>query len=127
MIVRTLKDIEGTKNDTRGEHWSSQRFSLAEDSLGFTMTETTIEAGTGEILWYKNHIEACYCFEGEGEIEDLATGEIHPIKPGTFYALNNHDRYAMRAITQVKLVCVFTPALTGGETHDEDGSYNVAE
>lgn len=125
MIVRTLKGIAGTKNDTRGTDWSSQRFSLAEDKIGFTMTETTVEAGADHILWYKNHIEACYVFEGEGEVELLATGEKFPIKPGTFYALDKHDKYAMRAFSQVKMVCVFTPALTGGETHDEDGSYKA--
>ena len=127
MIVRTLKDIEDTKNDTRGADWSSQRFSLREDGIGFTMTETTVEAGADNILWYKNHIEACYCFEGEGEVEVLETGEKFPINAGTFYALDKHDRHVMRAFTRMKFVCVFTPALTGGEPHDEDGSYNLAE
>ncbi len=123
MIVKTLRDIEGTKNDTRGTGWSSQRFSLAEDGLGFTMTETTVDAGVDHVLWYKHHLEACYCFEGEGEVEDLTTGEKYAIKPGTFYALDKHDRHAFRAFTRMKLACVFTPALTGGETHDADGSY----
>lgn len=124
MIVKTLKDIEGTKNDTRGPGWSSQRFSLAEDGLRFTLTETTVDAGVDHVLWYKNHIEACYCIEGEGEVEVLETGEKFPVTPGTFYALDKHDRHAMRAFTRMKLVCVFTPPLTGGETHDADGSYN---
>jgi L-ectoine synthase len=58
MIVKTVQDIEGTKNDTRGAVWSSQRFILGEDGMGFTMTETTVEAGTDQVLWYKNHLEA---------------------------------------------------------------------
>jgi hypothetical protein len=33
----------------------------------------------------------------------------------------------MRAFTRMKLVCVFAPALTGGETHDADGSYILPE
>jgi len=123
MIVKTLREIEGTRNDTRGAVWSSQRFTLAEDGMGFTMTETTVEAGADQVLWYKHHLEACYCFEGNGEVEDLTTGEKYAINPGTFYALDHHDRHAMRAFTRMKLVCVFTPALTGGETHDADGSY----
>jgi L-ectoine synthase len=127
MIVKTLEDIEGTSADTRGPDWSSQRFFLASDGMGYTLTETTVEAGFDHILWYKNHIEACYCFKGSGEVENLTTGEKHAIKPGTLYALDQHDRHALRAFTKMKLVCVFTPALTGGETHDEDGSYSMAK
>ena len=127
MIVKTLQDLAGGKGDTSGPGWSSQRFSLAEDGLGFTMTETTVEAGVDHVLWYKHHLEACYCIEGEGEVEDLTTGARHAIVPGTFYALDQHDRHAFRAFTKMRLVCVFTPPLTGGETHDADGSYLPAE
>jgi L-ectoine synthase len=39
--------------------------------------------------------------------------------------LDKHDRHELEAITDMRLVCVFTPALLGPETHDEDGSYPV--
>ncbi|MEM7226805.1 MAG: ectoine synthase [Pseudomonadota bacterium] len=126
MIVKTLQDLAGTKGDTRGAGWSSQRFLLAEDGMGFTLTETTITAGTDHVLWYKHHLEACYCIDGEGEVEDLATGALYQILPSTCYALDQHERHRFKAITDMRLVCVFTPALTGGEVHDEDGAYVAA-
>ena len=123
MIVRTLDSLKGTKRDTQGPCWSSQRFLLAEDNMGFTLTETTVEAGSDQVMWYKHHLEACYCLEGEGELEDLASGEVHRITPGTCYALDQHDRHRFRALSTVRMICVFSPALTGGEVHDADGAY----
>ena len=72
---------------------------------------------------YANHLEACYCIEGEGEVEDLTTGERHAIVPGTVYALDAHDRHVMRVKSDLRLVCVFSPALAGGEVHDESGAF----
>ena len=42
--------------------------------MGFTVTQTTIEAGMEIEVRYENHLEACFCVEGELEIEDLETG-----------------------------------------------------
>ena len=44
------------------------------------------------------------------------------IRPGTLYAMNNHDRHRIRVIERMRLVCTFFPALTGEEKHDADGS-----
>jgi L-ectoine synthase len=83
-----------------------------------------VDAGAELTLWYRHHLEACYCTEGGGEIEELATGERHAIGPGTVYALDANDRHVVRAGTDgLRLVCVFNPALSGRETHDADGSY----
>ena len=127
MIVRTLDDILGTQRDVRGDVWASRRFLLAEDGVGFTLTETTVEAGATQTMWYKHHIEANYVIAGEGEVENVATGEVHPLKAGSMYTLDQHDKHILRARTQMRIVCVFTPALTGRETHDEDGSYLPSE
>jgi L-ectoine synthase len=117
MIVKSLNDLIDTDRDVRGPVWASRRFLLAEDGVGFTLTETTTEAGAEQVLWYKHHIEANYVIEGEGEVENLATGEVFALKPGSMYLLDQHDKH------RLKSVCVFTPALTGRETHDEDGAY----
>ena len=61
--------------------------------------------------------------DGEAEVTDLASGERHQLRPGTVYALDQHDRHTVRVRTDLRLVCVFSPALTGGETHDADGSF----
>jgi len=123
MIVRSLEDIIDTPRDVRGGAWASRRFLLAEDGVGFTLTETTVAAGSEQILWYKHHVEANYVIEGEGEVEDLASGEVYPLAPGSMYALDRHERHRLKAFSSLRLVCVFTPALTGRETHDADGAY----
>jgi len=123
MIVTTLNDLLGTRRDIHGPAWESRRFLLAEDGVGFTMTETTTKAGSEQVLWYKHHIEANYVIEGEGEVENIATGEVFPLNPGTMYVLDKNERHRLKSFTSLRLVCVFSPALTGGETHDKDGSY----
>ncbi|MDX1587966.1 MAG: ectoine synthase [Oleiphilaceae bacterium] len=128
MIVRSLKDIIGTDRDVEGPGWKSRRLLLKKDGMGFSFHETIIPAGAELHLWYKNHLEAVYCVAGNGTIEDLATGEVHQIDDGVIYALNNHDRHILRGGTEdMRLVCAFNPPVTGRETHDADGAYNLVE
>ncbi len=122
MIVKTLEDVVGTKGDAHGDKWHSLRLLHKADGMGVTLTDSILEAGFEMVLWQKNHFEACYCLEGEGTVEELDTGTIHVIKPGTLYAMNNHDRHRVKAKTKMRLIATFTPPLTGGEMHDEDGS-----
>ena len=128
MIVRTLEDLEaqGSYREKPGV-WSSARYLLRRDGMGFTLTSTTIAAGASQIMQYKNHVEANLIIEGEGNLTDLATGAVHRLAPGTMYALDRHDRHRIDADTDMRIVCVFSPALVGPETHDEDGSYPAPE
>lgn len=123
MIVRTLDDVVGTDQDVGGEGWRSRRLLLRRDELGFSLHDTTVAAGTELKLQYKHHVEACYCLEGAAELVDLANEERHAIGPGTMYALDAHDRHTLTVQQELRLVCVFNPALMGGETHDADGSF----
>ena len=128
MLVKTIDEVKGGIGDTAlsGGHARTLRFLLREDGVGFTVSDITVEPGSDKVLWYKNHIEANYVIEGEGTVEDLATGAVHELRPGTMYVLDKHDRHRFRSKTQVRMICVFTPALVGGEVHDEDGSYPPA-
>ncbi|GAA4611901.1 ectoine synthase [Saccharopolyspora hordei] len=123
MIVRHLSEIEDTDADIKTENWRSKRIVLAKEKVGFSVHETTLYAGTVNDFWYANHIEAVFVTEGEGEIEDKATGEVHQLKPGSLYLLNNHDKHQVRPRTTMKTVCVFNPPVTGREVHDENGVY----
>jgi L-ectoine synthase len=123
VIVRTLEDVVGSDRDVEGEGWRSRRLLLRRDQLGFSLHDTTVEAGAELNLQYRHHLEACYCLEGEAELVDLASGERHTIAPGTIYALDEHDRHTLTVRQDLRLVCVFNPALTGGEVHDADGSF----
>ena len=123
MIVRSVEDVVGTDRDVRGTSFMSRRLLLAKDGVGFSLNETTVEAGTEQTMWYKNHVEANYLVEGTGTVTDLATGQVHALKPGSTYTLDKHDRHVVKATTRMKFVCVFNPPLTGRELHDADGSY----
>ena len=123
MIIRTLDEISGTDRDVSGEGWRSRRILRRDDGMDHSLHWTEVPAGTEQHLWYKHHLEANLCISGTGEVIDVATGAVHPIAPGTLYALDRHDRHILRAHTDLTLVCVFTPALSGNEKHDADGSY----
>ena len=99
MIVKNLNEIIGTERDVHGETWNSRRLLLAGENMGFSMHDTVIHAGT----------ETTY-----------------PIGPGTLYALNEHDRHCLRATTQLRMVCVFNPPVTGREVHNVNGAYPAA-
>jgi len=122
VIIRKKEDVVGTKGDASGERWHSFRLLHQEDGMHVTLTDSILEAGFEMQLWQKNHLEACYCIEGEGTVEEVDTGTVHDIRPGTLYAMNNHDRHRIKAITQMRILCTFFPALTGHEVHDTDGS-----
>lgn len=124
MIVKKLEDIVGTENETKADNWSSRRFLFAKDKMGFTLTDTVIKAGTKTHIWYQNHLEAVYCIEGDGEVETIKDGKVYPIKAGTMYALDKNDEHYLRGGKEdMRMICVFTPPLTGNETHDKDGVY----
>jgi L-ectoine synthase len=123
VIVRTLDQVVGSDRDVEGEGWRSRRLLLRRDEMGFSLHDTTVAAGTELNLHYRHHLEACYLIDGEAELTDLATGELHELRPGSMYALDQHDRHTLRVRKDLHLVCVFNPALSGAETHDADGSF----
>lgn len=129
MIVRRLEEVIGTGRDVRpaSGNWVSRRLLLRHEAMGFSLHDTTIHAGTETFIWYRNHLEAVYCVAGAGEIEDLETGRRHPIRDGTMYALNGHERHYLRAYEDMRMICVFNPPLSGAEVHDADGVYPLLE
>jgi L-ectoine synthase len=129
MIVIQLDDVIGTAADVDTEGWTSRRLIYKDAGMGYSVNDTIIKPGAELEMQYLNHFETVYCIEGEGEITDLGTGTTYPIRPGTLYALNNHDRHVLRANkgTYMRMVCVFNPPLTGREVHDEHGAYALAE
>ncbi len=128
MKIVRLSDLIGTEREVKGEGWISRRLLLKKDGMGFSFHDTVIPAGAELHLWYKNHLEAVYCVSGNGRIKDLATGEVHEISDGTLYALDKHDRHILYGGSEdMRLVCAFNPPVTGNETHDADGSYEVVD
>jgi len=143
MIVRTLQEAEKTERrveDPNG-NWDSVRLLLKDDNMGFSFHITTIYEGADFQMHYQNHLESVYCISGEGEVEtlkdDLNDGQDdssgdnpggykkYPIKPGTVYVLDKHDKHILRAFTEMKMACVFNPPVTGKEVHNADGAYEL--
>lgn len=128
MKIVKLSELKDTDREVVSpDGWTSYRFLLAKDGMGFSMHETIFPAGLEFQMWYKNHLEAVYCYEGTGTITDLATDEVHELGPGTLYALDKHDRHILKAHTKMRLVCTFNPPVTGREIHDDDGAYSLPE
>ncbi|MFC0108450.1 ectoine synthase [Kibdelosporangium aridum] len=117
MIIRSIDEVKTVE-------WGnglSRRFLLEADGMGYTLTDTLVRAGTKSHLEYRNHLEACYCIEGSGEVIDTE-GNSFPITPGVMYALDKHDPHWLVASPHedLRLVCMFTPALRGDEAHNLD-------
>jgi L-ectoine synthase len=100
----------------------SRRFLLERDGMGYTLTDTIVRAGSRSAMQYRNHLEACYCIAGRGEVVDT-NGQSHPLEAGTLYALDQHDAHYLCAHPgeDMRLICVFTPALRGSERHNLAG------
>jgi L-ectoine synthase len=130
MFVKNLdSDILRTEREVKAPNgnWTSRRLLLKDEGLGYSLHDTLIHAGTETYIWYKYHLESVYCVSGKGEIEDLATGEIHPISDGTLYVWNDHDKHLLRASEEMRMICVFTPPISGREVHTKEGYYPPPE
>ncbi|WP_071795327.1 ectoine synthase [Natronohydrobacter thiooxidans] len=123
MIIRDFHEAKSTERRVADQQWESVRMLLADDGMGFSFHITTIAAGSEHTFHYKNHFESVYCIAGTGSIEDLATGEVHAIRPGVMYALNLHDQHTLRCETECVFACCFNPPVSGKEVHQADGSY----
>jgi L-ectoine synthase len=125
MFVRNLRDVEKSGLLVEWGSGTSHRLLTERDEMGFTVCHTVVRAGTESLLQYRNHLEACYCIAGEGEVQDM-DGNVHPIRPGDLYVLNKHDKHFLRGGSKdMILVSIFNPPLKGHERHDlknADGS-----
>ncbi len=123
MFVRTVEDLVPGIGKIQTPSWSSHRFLHRDDGMGVTLTDAILDAGLDQVWQYKNHLEAVYCLEGEGTLEDLTTGKRYEIKAGTLYALDKHERHRLHVKKRMRVICTFVPPLVGGEIHDTEGSY----
>lgn len=119
MFVRSRASVEDTSHFVDWGAGTSHRMLTQTDGMGFTLCHTVVRAGSASLLQYRNHLEACYCIAGEGEIEDM-DGNVFPIQEGDLYVLDKHDRHILRGgrDKDLILVSVFNPPLKGDETHD---------
>lgn len=125
MKIIRIKELEDTERAVPFNGGISFRALLEKDNMGFSLHKTVIPRG-GPYNWhYKNHLEACYCIKGKGEIVDLTTNVRTLITPDVIYVLNNHDNHTFEALEDTVLISIFNPPVKGTETHNEDGSYSI--
>ena len=123
MFIRKIDDVRASDRNVVTDGWESVRLLLKDDAMGFSFHITTMYAGKELRMHYRHHLESVYVLSGHGTIEDLKTGIIHPLAPGTLYALDAHDEHIVRPTTDIVTACVFNPPVTGREVHDETGAY----
>ncbi|MDA0218768.1 MAG: ectoine synthase [Proteobacteria bacterium] len=124
MFVRRPADLEAmgrAKVTPSGARL--RRYLLAQDRLGVTWSDVHFADGSASKLWYKNHWEANYVFEGDGTLEHHGTGEVLQLEPGMLYCVGPDDPHTLTAGTGLHIVSLFNPPLTGTEVHDADGAY----
>lgn len=126
MLIRKLDEIRRSDRSVTDKGWESSRLLLAKDGMGFSFHITTLQAGGEWTFHYQHHVESVFVISGTGSVTDLATGERHPLAPGTLYALDDHDRHTLRAETELVTACVFNPPVVGDEIHDDTGAYRPA-
>jgi len=123
MKIKRINQLDGVEF-TGGV---SFRALTQSDNMGFGLCKTVIPKGGPHHWHYKNHLEACYCIKGKGEITDLSTGIKHLITPDVIYVLDNHDDHTFEALEDTVLISIFNPPLTGKEKHDEHGNYETTK
>jgi L-ectoine synthase len=117
-----LFDLAGTEREVKGEGFTSYRYLLESDAMGFGVHRTVIPKG-GPYRWhYKYHLEACLCISGKGMVWEPG-GKKENILPGDMYVLDSHEEHYFEAIENVVLISVFNPPCVGDEIHQKDGSY----
>ena len=125
LFVKTIEAARETGHvlTRAGGASTTARLLTAADNVGFSFSDVRFKAGREGELWYKHHWEANLVLEGTLEVTDHATGQVHNLGSGALYCVGPKDRHRIKAVTDVHLISVFNPPLTGKETHDEDGAY----
>ncbi|MGD9621941.1 MAG: ectoine synthase [Mycolicibacterium sp.] len=54
------------------------------------------------------------------------TGTERDVSAKTMYLLNGHEPHRVSCHTQLRMLCVFNPPVTGREVHDDTGAYPPA-
>lgn len=125
MRVIDLGDLKKTDREVHCPNggFTSFRFLLARDGMGFSVLKTVIPVGPPQRWRYPHHVEACYCIAGRGILTNLKTSEPYMIEPDKCYVIDQHDDHTFQAVEPTVLISIFNPPLTGTEVHREDHSY----
>ncbi len=68
MFIRSLDTAEAEGYYVNWGAGTSHCLVVNDDNMGFTICHTIVWPYTESLLEYRNHLEACYCIKGKGEI-----------------------------------------------------------
>ena len=125
MLVRTMQQLESEGRVISISHGKATavRPLTKSDGVGFSMSEARGGKVGHSDLWYKNHWEANLVLAGSLDVIDKNSGEKFTLGQGDVYCVGPDDPHQLVAQTDVELLCIFNPPLTGKEVHDSDGAY----
>lgn len=115
MIFRTVNEMIGTDREYVGDGFKSRRLVTQDDGLPVSVHETTIAADLELRFCYREHSETVYCIQGSAKLENIASGEVHTISPGTLYSLGIGEEHVLRTVSLTRFLCIFDPPLAGDE------------
>jgi L-ectoine synthase len=118
MFDRSVEEILETERDVHGQGWRSRRLVLAGDGLPFSVHETTVDSGQTLRFAYRSHSETVYCIAGRATVEDIGSGRVVDIRPGSLYSVGVGDDHVVRTSAETTFLCVFAPPLVGAEEAD---------
>ena len=114
--MRTLDEVLDSDRNVEAPTFASRRLLLKKDGIEFLLSDAIAHEGSiNGPWWHKNHVETCYCVEGEGELEVLEACEpgIYQIKPGTLYAPDKHARHILQDPVEIDLCVQAAPHWPG--------------
>src|SRR5690625_244281 len=126
MIIRRFDGDSKLDTTAVAGGWQSRGLILARDGKPYSLHDTTLSAGSKILVDYPHHLETAYCIEGSGALENLNSKTRFSITPGTVYSPESRHRIRLRAHTDLRLICVITPPLAGGERLDKSGAFPLA-
>jgi len=123
MFVRRLDELraKGEEKIVANGGARTLRVLSQKDELGFSLSDVRIAAGQSNDLWYKNHWEVNYVLSGEARVTDINTGKVYPVEPWDLYVVGPNDPHRFESLSDVHVISLFDPPLTGEEVHDSDG------
>ena len=123
MFVRRLDDLRAAGQEKTVANGGARtvRLLAKRDELGFSLSDVHVAAGQGNDLWYKHHWEANYVLAGSATVTDKNTGQAINVEPWTLYVVGPRDPHHFESLTDVHVLSIFNPPLTGEEVHDSDG------
>jgi L-ectoine synthase len=125
MFVRTLQEVRdaGEEKELAEGNVIANRLLTSADKLGFSLSEVKVKADCHLDLWYKNHWEANLVLEGKVGLTDQNSGAVRVLDAGDVYCVGPEDPHRLSPVTDIKLLAIFRPPLSGNEKHDKDGAY----